>query len=678
MKKNILIEIKNNILNFIVSLFPKKSIKSKIIYVLMTILILTLLIISYLIVVLIKNDKVKSLKERMNSICIIMIDSITRKTNNILNEVEIITKSDQLKAYITNFDDNYIIQLFRDKRNLFYEISYIKMNYEEELKVFNGEITQNYVSFNNNDNFMDFAKSENINYIISEEFILENFPCIRIFYKIKDEYLDTIGFLSCVIKTDIITEDLILKKFEDTGFIYAVNKDGKILYHINKENIFKTLNEKGNVKSPLINNILQMKNDFLRCNLMNLDGWIYYMPHKELNWSIIVTLPYKSFIKPINNFILYFGISIVIALLIFLIFINIIINKMTKGLQIVTDNIKKISEGQIIQLEKIGIKQNDEIGILADSFNLMLDSLSYKLNVIKQIADDNDLRMDISLDSEEDVLGKALTKMLISLNDILSQVNEASDQISVGADEVASVSQSLSQEATEQASLLEEITSSVTEINSHSKKNAESANNANILTKNATENAQKGNILIKKLVEAMNKIIDSSKEISKITKVIDDIAFQTNILSLNANVEAARAGKYGKAFAVVAEEVRGLASKSAEAVKKTSSIINNSIVNIESGNQLVIGTSNQLDNIVKCTQEAVQLVEEIVLASKEQTIRLDEISAGLGQIEQATHVNTASAEESASASEEFASQAKLLKELIARFKLKQTNIDVIK
>lgn len=678
MKENKLIEIKNKIFNFFVSLFPKKSIKTQIMFSFMILLSSAAIIVCIMIANMIKADKKTSLVDRMNEICITMNDSITRKTDNIINEIEVISRSEQLKTYITNFDDNYINQFLISKSNQFYEFSYINTNYEEELKVLNGNVAGNYISFKNNDNFTNFAKSENINYIFSEEFLKDDIPCIRIFYKLKDDYHDTIGFFNCVIKINLLIEDLILKKFENTGFVYAVNKEGKVLYHINKENIFKNLNEKGNEKSSVVNNILQMKKDFLRCNLMNIDCWIYYMPHKELNWSIIVNFPYKSFIKSINIFIMWFGICIVVCLFVFLFLVNIMAGKMTKRLLIVTDMIKKISAGQINQLEKIEVKQNDEVGILADSFNMMLESLSYKNNIMRQIADDNDLRMDITLDSEDDVLGKALIKMLASLNEILSQVNESSEQISISADEVASVSQSLSQEATEQASLLEEITSSVTEINSQSKKNVESANNANILTKNATEKAQKGNMIIKKLVEAMTKITSSSKEINKITKVIDDIAFQTNILSLNANVEAARAGKYGKAFAVVAEEVRELANKSAEAVKKTTSIINDSISNIENGNHLVINSSEQFDDIVKSTQDAVQLVEEIVLASREQTIRLDEISAGLSQIEQATHVNTASAEESASASEEFASQARLLKELIARFKLRQTNINVIK
>ena len=671
MEKFFIKDINKNILNYLLSLFPKKSIKIKIIFTCMILIILSSLVICYFAISMTKNDKKRSLAERMESICITMSDTVAENSNNILEEIERISNSNELNTYITDFDDKYITQLFVDKSNLFYEISFINMDYAEELKVYNGEESGDYISFDNDENFINFVKSQNNKYIYSDEFILENTPCIRVFYKLEDEYHDVIGYLNCVLKIKLLIEDIILKEFENAGFVYVVNQKGIVLHHINKDNVFKALNEKGDKKSKTVLSIQQMSNGFLRCNLMDIDGWIYYMPQKDFKWSIIATLPYKEFIKPINKFLFNFIIIVIISLFVCLFFINFISNKITKGLRLVTDKIEKISKGQIIQLKKINIKQKDEVGILINSFNIMLDSLSYKLSILKEIADNNNLRINVNLASDQDALGEALSKMLISLNDILNQINNTTVQISTSASQVASVSQSLSQGATEQASLLEEITAAIAEINSQSKNNYESANNANKLTKKATENAQTSNNFIKKLVEAMNKIIESSKEINKVTKVIDDIAFQTNILSLNANVEAARAGKYGKAFAVVAEEVRELSARSTEAVKKTSLIIKNSLENIEDGNKLVIEVSKQLEGIASSTKEVYKLVEEIVIASKEQTQGLDNISLGLNQIEQVTQVNTASAEESASTSEEFASQSQLLKRIVSKFKLKE-------
>ena len=177
------------------------------------------------------------------------------------------------------------------------------------------------------------------------------------------------------------------------------------------------------------------------------------------------------------------------------------------------------------------------------------------------------------------------------------------------------------------------------------------------------------------VIAAMNTINKSSEEIKKIVKTIDDIAFQINLLALNANVEAARAGKYGKGFAVVAEEVRSLAARSANSAKDTSGMVETAIKNIESGNKLVEETAKQLANIVTGATKVVSLVEEISMASKEQSEGMQQINTGLLQIDQVTQSNTANAEECASASEELSSQALQLKGVVSKFKLAETYME---
>jgi methyl-accepting chemotaxis protein len=300
----------------------------------------------------------------------------------------------------------------------------------------------------------------------------------------------------------------------------------------------------------------------------------------------------------------------------------------SKPLTKVVDMSKDIASGNLA-VEKLNIKSRDETGVLADSFHTMLDSL----------------------------------------NELLSQVNSAIEQVATGADQVSKSSQSLSQGASEQAGSLEEISASINEIASQSRQNADNATQANAIAKKAMENAEAGNQQMEELVSSMNKINESSDAIKRVVKVIDDIAFQINLLALNANVEAARAGKYGKGFAVVAEEVRNLAVKSAKSVKETTEMVEESMKNIMQGNKVVELTAKQLVEIVEGSSRVADLVEEISLASKEQSTGIEEINSGLDQIDQVTQSNTANAEESASASEELASQAQQLKALIAQFKL---------
>ncbi len=308
------------------------------------------------------------------------------------------------------------------------------------------------------------------------------------------------------------------------------------------------------------------------------------------------------------------------------------------------------------------------------TLDLVITPINETITVLKRLAE-GDLTVVMSGDyrGDFDILKKALVDSLDSFNDILGQVNTAVEQVTAGSLQVSQASQSLSQGATEQASSLEQITSSITEVAGQTKQNTENAIQVNSLAKTARDNAEQGNIQMKDLVAAMTDINASAEEIRKIVKAIDDISFQINLLALNANVEAARAGKYGKGFAVVAEEVRNLAVRSASSVKDTTRMVDEAISNIERGNSLVDVTAKQLAAIVDGAAKVATLAEEVSTASKEQTQGLEQISTGLGQIDQVTQSNTASAEESASAAEELSSQSQQLKGMLGRFVLKASD-----
>jgi methyl-accepting chemotaxis protein len=314
--------------------------------------------------------------------------------------------------------------------------------------------------------------------------------------------------------------------------------------------------------------------------------------------------------------------------------------------------------------------RKDEIGKLTCAFKELIISTREQVAAAERVAS-GDLTVEVRPRSAEDVLGKALMNLVDSLSGMVTAIISASEQVAAGANSLSDSSMALSQGATEQASSVEELTASIEQISSQTNLNSQNADLANEYAVKAKTNAAEGNEQMKEMLKAMDDINVSSAGISKIIKVIDDIAFQTNILALNAAVEAARAGQHGLGFAVVAEEVRTLAAKSAIAASETTEMIENSIKKVEAGTRIANETAEALDRIVAEVDKAADLVASIATASREQAMALEQINQGVMQISQVVQTNAATSEESAAASEEVSGQAAQLKEIVNAFKIKE-------
>lgn len=318
----------------------------------------------------------------------------------------------------------------------------------------------------------------------------------------------------------------------------------------------------------------------------------------------------------------------------------------------------------------------DELGDLA---NNMRDTMF----TLKTIIDDVDTLLNLmgegdftcKTSCEEHYVGQykniltAMRSIKRNLTDSLLQINESSEQVSSGSGQVSSGAQALSQGATEQASAVEELSATIAEISEQIKQNADNAQTAKQQSERAGTEVEDSNRRMTEMISAMNDISMKSGEISKIIKTIEDIAFQTNILALNAAVEAARAGAAGKGFAVVADEVRNLAGKSAEAAKSTTKLIEETVTAVDNGTQIAGDTAQAMLGVVDVTREVTGLVNQIADASNTQAGSIAQITVGVDQISSVVQTNSATAEESAAASEELSGQAQMLKDLVGRFKL---------
>lgn len=329
----------------------------------------------------------------------------------------------------------------------------------------------------------------------------------------------------------------------------------------------------------------------------------------------------------------------------------------------------------------ISYQSRDELGSLARHTGMLIESLRTYIGNISDVLGaiaDGDLTVDVDIDYVGDFapIKASMEKILASLNNALAQISQASEQVASGSSQVASGAQALSQGSTEQASSVEELSATINEISDQIKHNAENAQEAQIMGMATKREIENGNELMKQLVTAMDDISLTSNQIGKIIKTIDDIAFQTNILALNAAVEAARAGSAGKGFAVVAEEVRNLAGKSAEAAKDTTALIESVVQAIQKGTLMVSETEKSLNTIVEKAEGTVGLITEIAQASNAQASAVTQITQGIEQISSVVQSNSATAEQSAAASEELSSQALALENLIAQFNLRDTG-DVV-
>ena len=491
---------------------------------------------------------------------------------------------------------------------------------------------------------------------------------------IYDEGGNVLGAAGMDISLDHVTEVLSGYTIGSNGYVWLVSSDGMLIYHPNAELVQQNITDV-NVSDNVVNAIVNQSTEFLK---YKADGTTKYGSVQlvgETGYLVVSNMPFLEYYQ-----MLFATIGVLLA--IFAVGIIVVMRSIDKSAYALSKPIAELNETASRLAEgdldvELNVMAKNEIGELAESIRATVARLKEYIAYLKeasgaldQIADGKlEIHLEQEYVGEFRQLKEALLHISSSMNDVMKNISASSQTVTSSAGDLANSAQKMAEGSGTQAAAVEELVATATSVAEQVEESKKDALQSAEETQKVTAMMEQSQDKMQEMMEAVQKIHETSKQVVGIIATIEEIADQTNLLSLNASIEAARAGEAGKGFAVVADEIGKLAQESSKAANMTRELIGVSMEEINKGNQIADHVMDSLKTAVEAVDNVNGMIQKTAGNAADQAQSMEQIRVGIEEISQGVQDNSAIAEESSATSEELASQATLLNELVQHFEL---------
>lgn len=491
---------------------------------------------------------------------------------------------------------------------------------------------------------------------------------------VYDDAGTAIGAVGVDISLAHMTDIMSTYKIGRNGYMLLISGSGTFLYHPQTDIIQKNIAEI-NISQNVVNAVLSGSDVFLRYTVDGVAKYGSVSPVGETGYIVLSNMPLTEYYSVLVMMVIAFFVIFAVGILLIALSIRKSAAKLTKPILELNHTAQQLAAGDLdVHLK---ITSEDEIGELGESIGKTVARLKQYVVYIDETADvlahiaDGKLGIHLKNDyaGEFQKIKTALLNISSSMNDVMEGINASSERVSVGACELANASQMLAESAELQAASVEQLAATTATVAEHVEESHRDAEASAKQTEKVTLMIEQNQEKMTMMMDAMNEIRQTSQQVVGIIQTIEEIADQTNLLSLNASIEAARAGEAGKGFAVVADEIGKLALESSKAASSTRELIEISMDEISKGNSVATDALNSLKDSVSAVDHVNDMIKKAAENSAVQAENMEQLRIGIDEIARGIQDNSAASQETSATSEELATQADLLNKMVQKFEL---------